>query len=98
MVIYEVLPYVSKSPSICLQAGDCQVKQVGEFDVDFICGDQIVTDTVHVIDGTKGLLLSWYTAKDLMILPQNYPAQQTIRSLGVSEIAHVNVHETLIYC
>ena len=64
-------------PSTQLRAADNhEVTQLGEFDAWIMCGDRSVQDTIHVVQGTQGLFLSWYVARDLGFLPANYPLQQ----------------------
>ena len=65
-----------RAPSLSLKAADGhQYCQVGEFDAKITCGDRSVRDTIHVIKGTTGLLMSWYATRDLGFLPSAYPVQ-----------------------
>ena len=54
------------------------IKQLGEFDAEIRHGYEVVKDTIHVLQGTKGLFMSWYASRDLNLLPLDYPNQQNV--------------------
>ena len=68
-------------PSHVLRATDNHpITQLGEFDEQLTCGNFTVDETIHVVQGTTGMYLSWYTAQALSFLPVNYPCQQVAQS------------------
>ena len=70
-----------RDPSHVLRAADNHpITQLGEFDAQLTCGNFTVDETIHVVQGTTGMYLSWYTAQALSFLPVNYPCQQVAQS------------------
>ena len=59
-----------------MAADNHPITQLGEFDAELTCGNFTVDETIHVVQGTSGMYLSWYTAQALSFLPVNYPCQQ----------------------
>ena len=74
-----------RDPSIELKAADDHIiQQVGEFDATLVCGEYCTDDTIHVVEGTNGLYMSWYAAQGLGFLPSDYPRQQCVAPAGSS--------------
>ena len=70
-----------RDPSHVLSATDNHpITQLAEFDAQFTCGNFMVDETVHVVQGPTGMYLSWYAAQALSFLPANYPCQQVAPS------------------
>ena len=52
------------------------LREIGQLPVSITLGETTVEDTIHIFPSIPGgLLVSWKTAQDLKILPENYPAQ-----------------------
>ena len=74
-----------RTPTIELKAADDHtIHQLGEFDAELTCNNRSTSDTIHVVEGTNGLYLSWYAAQNLGFLPSNYPEQQPAILAGLS--------------
>ena len=82
-----------RDPSVQLKTADRrQISQLGEFDATLKYGDQETTDTIHVLRGTAGLYLSWYVARDLGVVPPDYPQQMSLAALETSQQSATAVH------
>ena len=46
---------------------------LGTFNLTFHLGSRSVADRVTVVNSVNGIFLAWYVARDLGILPDNYP-------------------------
>ena len=65
---------LSQPPSIRISAANGQrMHCIGTFKTVFRLKDRAAEDTVHVFKESRGLLLAWYTAQQLGILPDHYP-------------------------
>ena len=61
------------------------LREIGQLPVSITLGETTVEDTIYIFPLIPGgLLVSWKTAQDLKILPENYPAQ--IRSICNNDI------------
>ena len=58
-----------------MAADNRRLNLIGEFDATLQCGDRTVTDTIHVLKGTKDMYISWYASRDLGFLREKYPKQ-----------------------
>ena len=65
---------LSPPPSIEISAANGQAMNcIGTFKVNISLQGRATEDTVHVFREARGMLLAWYTAKKLDILPAHYP-------------------------
>ncbi|XP_043223982.1 uncharacterized protein K02A2.6-like [Amphibalanus amphitrite] len=65
---------LSPPPSIQISAANLQpMRCTGTFEVFISLQDRLIRDTVYVFTESRGMLLAWYTAKSLAILPDHYP-------------------------
>lgn len=66
---------LSDPPGFEVSAANGQAMRcIGTFRAVVTLGERSVEDTIHVFRESRGLLLAWYTAKNLGILPEHYPA------------------------
>ena len=63
------------------------LREIGQLPVKITLGETTVDDVIHVFPSIPGgLLVSWKTAKELKILPEDYPQQiQSIRKVASKE-------------
>ena len=65
---------LDRPPCINVTAANGQSMEcIGTFKAIIHLNDRAADDTVHVFKESRGLLLAWYTAKKLGILPDHYP-------------------------
>ena len=65
---------LSKPPSIDITAANGQAMNcIGTFKAIIHLNERGVEDTIYVFNESRGLLLAWYTAQKLGILPDHYP-------------------------
>ena len=68
--------------AIPLKAADNhKIGQIGEFTATISCGDFSTEEVIQVIDGTKGLYLSWHASQKLAFVPSDYPTQIMSRDM-----------------
>ena len=69
------------SPSIQISAANGQPMHcIGTFEAFISLQDRTARDTVYVFTEARGMLLAWYTAKSLGILPGHYPQPAALPS------------------
>ena len=62
-----------------------QIPTFGQLPVKLKYGKVTKSDNIHILRGVEGLLLSWKTARDLHLLPRDYPAQiSQVTSSGIA--------------
>ncbi|XP_043234479.1 uncharacterized protein K02A2.6-like [Amphibalanus amphitrite] len=78
---------LSPPPSIQISAANGQpMCCIGTFDTFISLQDKTSRDTVYVFPESRGMLLAWYTAKALGILPAHYP-EPAKQPSGVHRVA-----------
>ena len=74
-------------PSIQVSAANGQLMCcIGTFEVSISLQGRVARDTVYVFTESRGMLLAWYTAKTLGILPAHYPQPDTKQPPVIQEV------------
>ena len=78
---------LSTPPSIEISAANGQpMSCIGTFQITISLQGRTAEDTAYVFEESRGMLLAWYTAKKLDILPAHYPQPATTQPPAIQQV------------
>lgn len=85
---------LDRPPSINVTAANGpSMECISTFKAIIHLNERAVEDTVHVFKESRGLLLAWYTAKKLGILPDHYPEPAPLQLQQVDTRSAIKKHD-----